>query len=110
MIDTGNDTRPIGLVISKDLHLELKLDMVPVKPWRVNTAARGASMAMLGYIKELGLRLGETGQTFRVKRVPVLEGLSHPLNVRLVFLQQQSAVISMTPEAVSLQFGGNKSK
>jgi len=45
-----------------------------------------------------------------VRGVPVLEGLSHPLNVGLVFLQQQSAVISMTPEAVSLQFGGNKSK
>jgi len=58
MIDTGNDTRPAGLVISKDLYLELKLDMVSVKPRRVNTAAKGASMAMLGYIPELVLSIG----------------------------------------------------
>ena len=110
MIDTGNDTRPAGLVISHDLYRELKLDMIAVTPRRVNTAAKGASMAMVGYISELVLSIGGPDQTFRVRGVPVLEGLSHPLNVGLVFLQQQSAVISMTPEAVSLQFGGNKSK
>ena len=50
MINTGNDTRTAGLAISKDLYLELKLDMIPVKPRRVNTAAIGAYIAMLGYI------------------------------------------------------------
>jgi len=57
-----------------------------VKPRRVRTAATGASMAMLGYIQEIVLSLGEEGQTFRVEQVPVLEGLSHPLNIGLVFL------------------------
>ena len=78
MIDTGNDTRPAGLVISKDMYLELKLAMVPVKPRRVNTAARGASMAMLGYIQELVLSVGGTDQTFRVEGVPVLDGGTLP--------------------------------
>ena len=65
---------------------------------------------MLGYIPELVLSIGGKDQTFKVEGVPVLEGLSHPLNVGLIFLQQQSAIISMTPEAVVLKFGGSNSK
>jgi len=51
MIDTGNDTRPSGIVMSHKFVKELGLPMIPVPAARVNTASEGSSMTVVGRVK-----------------------------------------------------------
>ena len=102
MIDTGNDTRPDGVVMSLEFVKALGLEMVPVAPTRVNTASKGASMTVVRRVKDVRMVLKEE---YIVHSVLVLEGLSHPVNIGLKFLQQNYATISLTPESVTLQLG-----
>ncbi len=86
MIDTGNDTRPDGVVMSLEFVKALGLEMVPVAPTRVNTASKGASMTVVGRVKDVRMVLNKE---YIVHSVLVLEGLSHPVNIGLKFLQQE---------------------
>ena len=79
--------------------------MVPVAPTHVNTASKGASMTVVGRVKDVRMVLMEE---YIVHSVLVLEGLSHPVNIGLKFLQQNYATICLTPESVTLQLGQTK--
>ena len=105
MIDTGNDTRPSGIVMSHTFVKELGLPMIPVPAARVNTASEGSSMTVVGRVKFVKMFLaGE----YVVENVLVLEGLSHSVNIGLKFLQSNYATIKLSPRAVILEMGGVK--
>ena len=57
MIDTGNDTRPDGVVMSLDFIKDLGLEMIPVTPTCVNTASNKASMTVVGRMKDVRIVL-----------------------------------------------------
>ena len=107
MIDTGNDTRPDGVVMSLEFIKDLGLEMIPVTPTRVNTASKKASMTVVGRVKDVRIVLMDE---YIVHSVLVLEGLSHPVNIGLEFLQQHYATICLTPESVTLQLGDTDTK
>ena len=99
MIDTGNDTRPSGIIMTHTFVKVLGLPMIPVPAARVNTASEGSSMTVGGQVKSVKMFLaGE----YVVENVLVLEGLSHSVNIGLRFLQQNYATIHLSPRAVTL--------
>ncbi len=102
MIDTGNDTRPSGVVLSKTFVEELGLTVIPVPHTRVNTASRGASMTVVGQVKNVRMFLLNE---YLVESILVLEGLSHPVNIGLKFLQKNYAIMYLSPEKVTLEMG-----
>ena len=81
------------------------LEMVPMAPTCVNAASKGSSMTVVGRVKDVRMVLKEE---YIVHSVLVLEGLSHPVNIGLKFLQQNYATIFLTPESVTLQLGQTK--
>ena len=76
--------------------------MIPVPHTGVNTASRGASMTVVGQVKNVKMFLLNE---YLVESILVLEGLSHPVNIGLKFLQKNYAVIYLTPEKVTLEMG-----
>jgi len=105
MIDTGNDTRPSGIVMSHKFVKELGLPMIPVPAARVNTASEGSSMTVVGRVKVVKMFLaGE----YVVENVLVLEGLSHSVNIGLKFLQSNYATIKLSPRTLTLELGAAK--